>query len=287
VILIKKTSLAKARGLNAACAPMRKLRNTTSYSRLQASRYHFTCLPKTLQADVSRTVKAEDVAESHHSIVLDASENTTVRVVRSYKEMDIDQTLTIPLCPGCARSHGTQCAYCHQEHPSTIKSEQDEKPKVEEDAVMADAKPLTKTDSVITTVPSSFNSKSLDLPEAPPAGQLFRCVKCFRAAHYACMPANPQDDEDSDADEETQANARADYYQRDWQCPDCDRWTAKVDVILAWKPLGAKETDTIPQDIERPVVKDFTFPAEYLVKFQDDSYRHLEWVPHAFSRPRA
>jgi chromodomain-helicase-DNA-binding protein 4 len=260
------------------CVRLQRFRRSTLTLDLS---YHFGCLPATVKADVTRTFKAEAAAE----IVLDSDTGSTSSGLRliTRPELDANKTLTLPMCPSCTRLRGTECAYCHTEHPSAVRPKTAPTPaKLEEDSPMSEAPTLLKTESNITIVMSSFNSKALELPEVPPAGILFRCGKCLRAAHYECMPEVPTEDDASDEGDHNMLSRQAEYYQRDWQCPDCDRWTSKVDIILAWKPLGANEDDVLPADIERPTVKDTAFPAEYLIKFEGDSYRHLEWVPHAF-----
>jgi chromodomain-helicase-DNA-binding protein 4 len=100
---------------------------------------------------------------------------------------------------------------------------------------------------------------------------LFRCLTCKRLAHYAHL-AIP-----SDADVSTDAVNLADYYQNhnQWICSDCSSYVYRVDKILAWRPSpqDAVETDESPNYKAQ-------LPREYLIKWQDRSYRRTQWVPH-------
>ena len=88
-------------------------------------------------------------------------------------------------------------------------------------------------------------------------------------------------------------------------CHDCYNFNVPLDVILAWAetdPLPPPTADDIEPDdeiVEKvahetridektkkvvviPSAKDPQAAAKYLVKWQNVSYRHLDWVPHAF-----
>ncbi|GAA5876848.1 hypothetical protein JCM3774_000791 [Rhodotorula dairenensis] len=127
-------------------------------------------------------------------------------------------------------------------------------------------------------------------------GLMFRCSSCKRTAHFGCLE---EEDEDVTFEEHCKS-----YHE--WGiCHDCYNYNVPLDVILAWA-----ETDPLPppsvEDIEPddeivekvahetrvddmtnkvvviPSAKDPHAAAKYLVKWQDMSYRHLNWVPHAF-----
>lgn len=203
------------------------------------------------------------------------------RLIRIYKrEEDIRQTVSITQCHLCFRLNGRICMKCRLSDRTHLKRETGE------------------------TSPQQDGEEQDEV--------MFRCIQCKRASHYGCLPDDsmrfpdePEDDEDekpsSDvemvsaspsqkaggASDAQRLQKRAEFYQLDWICDDCDRWEAKPDVILAWRPVGSeqlegKELDDALQKTARPSHRDHSANAEYYVKWQDGSYRQAEWVPHAF-----
>jgi chromodomain-helicase-DNA-binding protein 4 len=98
---------------------------------------------------------------------------------------------------------------------------------------------------------------------------LFRCNVCTRTAHYAHLP---QPDEDNPVEIGTLAS----YYQETtgWKCHDCSSFVYPLDKIIAWRPYPRDAKDPAPPDYA------FSLPREYLVKWQDRSYKRVQWVPH-------
>lgn len=205
------------------------------------------------------------------------------RLIRTYKrEEDIQQTVSIAQCHLCARLNGSLCMKCRRSEKPSVKHENGE---------------------------TSAKHDAEELQEEV----MFRCSQCKRAGHYSCLPDDPMrypgeaegDDEEDEkpssdvemvsASPSKKASAsgaqrlqeRAEYYQFDWICDDCDRWEAKPDVILAWRPVGSEqlegqELEAALQKTARPSHRDHSANAEYYVKWQEGSYRQAEWVPHAF-----
>lgn len=278
--------------------------------------YHFGCLPRDIQADIARTVKAEEAGKvesaNHLRDSAIGSEPATPEsivnerlVLKTRRERDINQKIVIPSCAMCNKVKGTTCSIC--KHDTTAsRSQQRSK---EGSAVPTDAStpPPTKTEDVeMLTVESSsdievviakhtrpVNHVRNSSPDvqllAPPSSShaepsadgkgphqslLFRCKKCKRAAHYSCLYTKT----DGDFTKEDSALA----WQEDWTCFDCVRWQTKLDVILAWRPIGTEAGDKVPDDFPRPTAKEFDADVEYLVKWVEHSYRYVEWVPHAF-----
>lgn len=89
------------------------------------------------------------------------------------------------------------------------------------------------------------------------------------------MDLDPDDDEDR--------ALLAKFYQKDndWLCADCISYVHVVDKILAWRPYppNATEPPRAPGEVPDPKSQ---LPREYLVKWQDRSYRRVEWVPHGW-----
>lgn len=100
----------------------------------------------------------------------------------------------------------------------------------------------------------------------------FRCITCKRLAHYEHLPIPPNLPADC------KVRQIAAYYQgkKSWLCADCASFLYPLDKIIAWRPYPANAKET-PGSV--PHYKD-QLPREYLVKWQDRSYRRLSWVPH-------
>ena len=115
----------------------------------------------------------------------------------------------------------------------------------------------------------------------PPNELLFRCKLCKRLAHYAHLP--PPDGLFKDTAEEVNVEAIAEYYQRDqdWSCSDCASFVYRVEKILAWRPYPANaQQPELPHG--ESLDPKMQLPREYLVKWQDRSYRRVQWVPHGW-----
>ena len=115
----------------------------------------------------------------------------------------------------------------------------------------------------------------------PPKELLFRCKLCKRLAHYAHLP--PPDGASDDTAEEVNTEAIAEYYQRDrdWSCADCVSFVYRAEKILAWRPypVNAPQPELPHGESISPKIH---LPREYLVKWQDRSYRRVQWVPHGW-----
>lgn len=100
----------------------------------------------------------------------------------------------------------------------------------------------------------------------------FRCMTCKRLAHYEHLPHPPTLSSDC------KLRQIATYYQskKSWLCADCASFLYPLDKIIAWRPYPANAKEA-PGSV--PHYKD-QLPREYLVKWQDRSYRRLSWVPH-------
>jgi len=115
----------------------------------------------------------------------------------------------------------------------------------------------------------------------PPKELLFRCRLCKRLAHYAHLP--PPATGFDKAVEDDNVDAIAEHYQRnqDWSCADCISFVYRAEKILAWRPYPAEaqQPDLLDGESISPKMH---LPREYLVKWQDRSYRRVQWVPHGW-----
>ncbi|CAK7206990.1 hypothetical protein SEUCBS139899_009798 [Sporothrix eucalyptigena] len=99
---------------------------------------------------------------------------------------------------------------------------------------------------------------------------LFRCTQCHRGFHYQHLPPPSADWID-----EAGANIRKERlaeYSIDGKCHDCLDMTAKIEALIAWRPVGKNDAIIAFDD----VVED---DKEYLIKWEDKSYDHCEWRP--------
>ncbi|KAJ3554645.1 hypothetical protein NM688_g2999 [Phlebia brevispora] len=106
---------------------------------------------------------------------------------------------------------------------------------------------------------------------------LFRCRLCKRICHYAHLPLSPF----ADPHEEYSAADRAWYYQHNaqWNCADCQSWVYGVEHIIAWRPYPSDAIEPPLPAGEVPNYKSH-LPREYLIKWENRSYRRTQWVPH-------
>ena len=139
------------------------------------------------------------------------------------------------------------------------------------------------TDLKVAAIKISSRRSTSELASPPLNDLLFRCSTCTRAAHYACI---------------TQSISTW-QIANDWQCTSCTTWEMP-DAVLAWRPIeelvkaptfsSSYETLAAPITPSKrllppknlPSYKEPSEMAEYLVKFKDKSFRHVEWVPHAW-----
>jgi hypothetical protein len=113
----------------------------------------------------------------------------------------------------------------------------------------------------------------LDVDE--PAPLLFRCIRCRQSVHYEHLP------DPFGATSTYSLAALAAEYQRTWHCHLCQQWPEGVDKIIAWRPSPPDANEEPREPGELPRWRD-RLPREYLVKFRDQSFRHVTWVPHAW-----
>ncbi|SJL05568.1 uncharacterized protein ARMOST_08931 [Armillaria ostoyae] len=119
--------------------------------------------------------------------------------------------------------------------------------------------------------PDSMDTK--DVKEVDVAREIrFRCFTCKRLAHYDHLPKPPNHTTDTVAE-------IAEHYQRNWLCYDCASFTYPLDKILAWRPYPVNAVEP-PRPVSEPPNYKSPLPREYLVKWEERSYRRLNWVPH-------
>lgn len=128
---------------------------------------------------------------------------------------------------------------------------------------------------------SGQNSATRSQLAVPSKELLFRCRLCKRLAHYTHLP--PPNEAMNDNGEEVDTEAIAEYYQRDqdWSCSDCLSFVYRPEKILAWRPYPPNAIQPeLP--LGESISPKMQLPREYLVKWQDRSYRRVQWVPHGW-----
>lgn len=108
---------------------------------------------------------------------------------------------------------------------------------------------------------------------------LFRCTSCFRGFHFHHLPSKEPDIMMEDVGDKELASKRfADYCQYgDWTCQTCSSAPAKVDALVAWRPV---DVETYMAGTSTQSVKEDD--KEYLVHWEKRSYSKCTWMPGAW-----
>jgi chromodomain-helicase-DNA-binding protein 4 len=108
---------------------------------------------------------------------------------------------------------------------------------------------------------------------------LFRCSICYRAWHYEHLPyrgSNPQRSKSGDNVRQERIN----HYTSDFKCLDCLSAPGKISNIIAWRPTDINSRKRAPETLD---LNDFNDDErQYLVKFEEQSYFCVQWVPGAW-----
>jgi chromodomain-helicase-DNA-binding protein 4 len=102
---------------------------------------------------------------------------------------------------------------------------------------------------------------------------LFRCTSCQRGYHFEHLPAlSKKSKNPSDIDE--LRDERLHEYSSKWQCKECSDVPAKVQGLVAWRPV---DRDSY---VHGQTVDEFREDEkEYLVKWENRSYFQCTWMP--------
>ncbi|GAA5857411.1 hypothetical protein JCM8547_002265 [Rhodosporidiobolus lusitaniae] len=279
------------------------------------SSYHFGCLPAPQKREVTDKLKGEHellhspaassltpaAGETDTSAPAPPKPTNTNFPKREKYELDVERTFALPKCPACKNQGGRRCYECGLSGRRVTEREVEElgpryvaKSDKEGSPSLAGRDELEKTES--GDAKKDGEDKDKDVASLIAPGLMFRCSKCKRVAHYGCLE---NDEPEWTFEQHCQSYA-------DWQiCSSCYNYNVPLDAILAWKegdnPVGGDKGDIESDDeaVEQiigskrvdektkktyiiPSAKDMRANALYLVKWQEMSYRHLEWVPHAW-----
>jgi hypothetical protein len=105
---------------------------------------------------------------------------------------------------------------------------------------------------------------------------LFRCTSCARSYHFNHLPPLSKSSKTpEDVDELLQE--RFEEYSQGWQCKECLEVPAKIDALVAWRPVD-QDSYVTGQTLE-----DFTEDEkEYLIKWEGKSHFKCLWMPGAW-----
>ncbi|KAG0234659.1 hypothetical protein BGX31_004482 [Mortierella sp. GBA43] len=225
-------------------------------------------------------------------------------------------------CEACIKNKGAECLECREwvgRTPSTSTSKPSDTNETPTDtpAVVEGAKDVVdgSKQASATPVPESDASRDMDVDKdpntdspataadtptpstpAPDADQiLFRCFRCTYTAHEKCL--RPLSTMDARVDRATVIR----QYRKDWKCHQCQEWDRELDLILAFRDVPIRRSNSAAQDDDTEMTpadstkseassaldaKDgSTFPQpanttrELLVKWKNASYRKVTWVP--------
>lgn len=183
------------------------------------------------------------------------------------------------ICSMCSK--GGICMGCKNValEPESLGNSEDQIPRLGSVTVTDRDAAVAKGTDALSEQSPPIRGQSHDLA-IPSKELLFRCRLCKRLAHYAHLPPHRPI---KDAAEEVDVEATAKYYQRnqDWLCADCVSFSYRAEKILAWRPYPTNARQPEVPHGESVSLK-MHLPREYLVKWQDRSYRRVRWVPHGW-----
>ncbi|KAM0751888.1 hypothetical protein T439DRAFT_325084 [Meredithblackwellia eburnea MCA 4105] len=253
--------------------------------------YHFGCLPNPIAKAFSHSLQEDHEALYPAPPLPDPSTwdpdapppTPPPHVIpkRVKVELDVNAEMVLPKCVLCVKPGGRRCFLCGVSGKKRAASENDTAPPA----------PVVEGEEPAVKPPFKLD------PEAP-TPLMFRCYNCKRPAHYLCLP------EDESLNPRT-LDSHVESYITDGQCHQCWSYKGVLEVILAWAPddsapivvdpeegemgdLAGVDDRTVStkdakgQKVEIPNAKNPLSNAKYLVKWQGESYRQLEWIPHAY-----
>ena len=237
---------------------------------------HWRCLAGTQRDEILKAVQVRDLAAlnvargkddvdtTHMAVDGSKSLGSVTRLPPKRPGLESHQTTEF-ICSMCSK--GGVCMGCMNVVLEPLGPQQSEEE-------------IPRLDSVTVTGGGPALPNGTDALAIPSKELLFRCKLCRRLAHYTHLPS---DRIKKDSAQEIDIEATAEYYQRDqdWLCADCVSFVYRVEKILAWRPYPANAPQPELPNGESISPK-MHLPREYLIKWQDRSYRRVQWVPHGW-----
>ncbi|KAG2075089.1 hypothetical protein BDR04DRAFT_1133497 [Suillus decipiens] len=234
---------------------------------------HWRCLAKTQRDEITRAARARDTEERKNQQPdgYDGHESPDSELPNR-KELGIMQTTEF-ICANCMK--GGICMGCKEialEADPSIMRQSTAPPAASE------PKPTGLTQDV-EMVDTTQTSNAADSVPSPARELVYRCFTCKRLAHYRHLPIPDTFEPDDPASVDDIKLASFYQFETGWRCADCFSYEYTVDKILAWRPYPANAVEPQYSPTNPPDPKTM-LPREYLVKWNERSYRRTQWVPH-------
>ncbi|KAG2159672.1 uncharacterized protein EDB93DRAFT_1111462 [Suillus bovinus] len=231
---------------------------------------HWRCLAKTQKDEITRTARARDKEEwKNQQPVGYDDHNPSDSELPNRKELGVMQTTEF-ICANCMK--GGICMGCREialEADSTITRQ----------SAVSEPKPAGLTQDVEMVDATQASSNAADSVSGPARELVYRCFTCKRLAHYRHLPIPDTFEPDDLASLDDIKLASFYQFETGWRCADCFSYEYTVDKILAWRPYPANAVEPQYSPTSSPDPKSM-LPREYLVKWNERSYRRTQWVPH-------
>lgn len=242
---------------------------------------HYGCLSASQKKAVLESLRSQDLAAlGNIDPTTQASDVPLRKTVPIQQEADF-------LCAKCGE--GVPCFVCCKDEllnvdPVTVGRRKDD------DAGVVDVgKEDSMTDMDSSKAPQlpplaeAVSDKEIGSPQPKSTRPLFRCLRCRQAAHYEHLKVPEPLGENPDLAE------IAHHYQTQtddgdaWTCHQCRASPWGIDIVIAWRPLPATSPfHSLPPPPPKTPLYKTVLPREYLIKYSSRSFRHVEWVPHAW-----
>ncbi|KAG2755489.1 hypothetical protein P692DRAFT_20793136 [Suillus brevipes Sb2] len=235
---------------------------------------HWRCLAKTQKDEITRAARARDKEEwkSQQPGGYDGHEPSDSELPNR-KELGIMQTTEF-VCANCMK--GGICMGCKEivlEADPSITRQSAGPPAV------SGPKPAGLAQDVEMVVATQTSPNAADSVVSSARELVYRCFTCKRLAHYRHLPIPDTFEPDDPASVDDIKLASFYQLETGWRCADCFSYEYTVDKILAWRPYPANAVEPQYSPMNVPDPKSM-LPREYLVKWNERSYRRTQWVPH-------
>ncbi|KAK9452350.1 uncharacterized protein V1518DRAFT_63813 [Limtongia smithiae] len=184
--------------------------------------------------------------------------------------------LSVLQCRHCIGMKGTQydyggelCFVCQKPGPNSEKFKPFYTPHPRISVVSLENADKEDNDDLLNTIDDIYEEKITDSRLFNADNVMFRCLRCYRAAHFNHLPRLKLDDGSEDSSDIVSQYAH-------FICLTCGKYQRKIENIIAWRPvLKPGQTPDVHATLDRTAPQD----REYLVKFEQDSYFGAVWVP--------
>ncbi|OWZ62862.1 hypothetical protein AYX15_05060 [Cryptococcus neoformans] len=244
---------------------------------------HYGCLSPRQKKAVLESLRAQDLAAlGNIDSTTQPSDVPLRKTVAIQQEADF-------LCAKC--SEGVPCFVCCKDElqvnmdPVRVDQRKDEETRIvdvgqEDGTTDMDS---SKSHQLAPLPASQTPEKEIDSPQLEKSRPLFRCLRCRQAAHYEHLKVPKSLGGNPDL-EEIAHNYQTHTDDGDaWTCHQCRASPWGIDIVIAWRPLPATSPfPSLPPPPPKTPLYKAILPREYLIKYSSRSFRHVEWVHHAW-----